>query len=102
MFVHASHRFAPVAPAGYGYGQNWHHPAFYPGYYGNGYVGHYPGYHYGQEQQQWQHGYEQPQYEALAEPKPAQKKNVHDYHTQHGYAFGQGSGQFPDYYNHNY
>jgi hypothetical protein len=30
------------------------------------------------------------------------KKNDHDYHSHHGYPYGQGSGQFPDYYNHNY
>ncbi|WP_332629762.1 hypothetical protein [Halalkalibacter flavus] len=102
MFVNAFHRFGPVAPARYGHGHIWHHPGFYPVHYGHGHVGHHPGYHYGHPQQQWHHGYQQPQNEVLAEQKPAKKKDHQEYHLHHGYAFGQGTGHFPDYYNHNY
>ncbi|KHF39573.1 hypothetical protein [Halalkalibacter okhensis] len=92
MFVNAF----PVAYPSYGHRHMWQQPVVvHPGHY------YYPGYHYGPNHYQWPDN--KPHHEALAKQKPTlKKKSLHDYHWQHGYAFGQGIGQFPDYYNHNY
>ncbi|WP_227937575.1 hypothetical protein [Alkalihalobacillus deserti] len=87
-----------------GYGYFWHHPGFYPGYQGNGYE-HFESqlvYNHGHEYQ-WHNKYPpyQEHHEAHSQDKLHVKSN-NDYHLHHGYPYGQGSGQFPDYYNHHY
>ncbi|WP_088104874.1 hypothetical protein [Halalkalibacter urbisdiaboli] len=103
MYTTGLHVIGPTTHYGHGfhYGYIWHHPGFYLGH------GYNPGVHHGH------HWYNKPQephhyqmnHEMKAQNKPTKPQSIykHDYQfNHHGYSFGQSSGSFPEYYNHNY
>ncbi|MFC0562303.1 hypothetical protein [Halalkalibacter alkalisediminis] len=96
-------RFSPV-DFGHNFHQRQGHFWHQSGYLGNGYghFGYQPVYNHGHEYQWHNHYVQHQSHPVQSQTKTHVKHNPHDSHSHHGYSYGQGSGQFPDYYNHNY